>query len=42
MLQALDTSASAFASARWSAHETEIWVGQPTGTLEKPYVSHLR
>lgn len=42
VLQTLDTSTSAFASARWSAHETEIWVGQPTGTLEKPYVSRLR
>jgi len=42
VLQTLDTSTSAFASARWSAHETEIWVGQPNGTLEKPYVSHLR
>lgn len=42
VLQAVDTSVSAFASARWRAHETEIWVGQPTGTLEKPYVSRLR
>jgi len=42
VLQALDTSTSAFASARWSAHDTEIWVGQPSGMSEKPYVSHLR
>ena len=42
VLQTLDTSRSAFASARWSAHEAEIWVGQPSGMAEKPFVSRLR
>lgn len=35
-------SGVAFASARWSAHGTEIWVNQSVGGVERPLVSRLR
>jgi hypothetical protein len=41
VLQAAD-GATAFASARWSAHDTEIWVGKAVGSVERPFVSRLR
>jgi hypothetical protein len=37
-----DPSGVAFGSARWANHDTEIWVGQAVGTVEKPFVSQLR
>lgn len=39
--QTIDGSV-AFASARWSAHDTEIWIDQPVGSVERPFVSRLR
>ena len=40
--QMIDLSGIAFAGARWSAHDTEIWTGNGVGQLEKPFVSRLR
>jgi hypothetical protein len=40
--QAIDLSGVAIAGARWSAHDTEIWIGNGVGQLEKPFVSRLR
>jgi hypothetical protein len=31
-----------FASARWSAHDTEIWISQSVSSIERPLVSRLR
>jgi hypothetical protein len=31
-----------FNAARWGADDTEIWVGQKVGALDKPFVSRLR
>lgn len=42
VLQTSIDSAVAFASARWSAHDTEIWVNQSVGGVERPLVSRLR
>lgn len=42
VLQSIVTSGLAFASARWSAQDTEIWVGDPAGMAEKPSVSRLQ
>ncbi len=42
VLPAIDTTASWYTSARWRANETEIWVGEPVGGDERPYVSHLQ
>jgi hypothetical protein len=42
VLQTTIDTPVAFASARWSAHETEIWIGESVGTVERPFVSRLR
>jgi hypothetical protein len=42
VLQTTIGSGVAFASARWSAHGTEIWVNQSVSGVERPLVSRLR
>lgn len=42
VLQTTFDTPVAFASARWSAHDTEIWVSQSVGNIERPLVSRLR
>ena len=41
VLANVDMSTSPFASARWSANDTEIWTGQNDGSIERPFVSRL-
>jgi len=40
--QTTDVSGVAFSSARWSARDTEIWIGQAVNQIERPFVSQLR
>jgi hypothetical protein len=40
--QTANVSGVAFSSARWSARDTEIWIGQVVNQVERPFVSQLR
>ncbi|HWO27005.1 MAG TPA: hypothetical protein VNO30_50090 [Kofleriaceae bacterium] len=40
--QTADVSGVPFSSARWSARDTEIWIGRAMNQVERPFVSQLR